>query len=240
MFMCNSTIEPITSSNPNEFTNLNETQKVSISSTDEFARVAAGAIGWSGYFENRTRDYQTQVYMSGLKFSPYEVMVPPRVAWTLSRFAIGAIAAFDNTGDRITIPDQSIRPVQGQILNPDWSRILIILGWILFIQLCALIALLALANKSIIRDESFFSLAMLLSPVIDKLNKEECMNLSGEQIFEQPILDGRRIRYDYVKVGRGRRKVHIAFEDEQNEKDENIKQLGLRKGRRAWPDSEYI
>jgi hypothetical protein len=161
MFMCNSTVSNITGKD-NEFSGLNDEEEASIYSKDVFAWIAAGAIGWSGYYEDGFHDRQSKAYLSGLPFSPYEILNTTGVEDIVSRFAIGAIAAFDDHGPRIVLKDQQGRPLQGQQLQVDWLRIFIVLMWICLLQSSALVALLACANKSIMRDESSFSLAMLV------------------------------------------------------------------------------
>ena len=101
-------------------------------------------------------------------------------------------------------------------------------------------ALLACANKSIIRDDSFLSVAMLLRGVVEKIPKAEGMNLSGEQIFTHPNLWGERIKYDYTKERiedekeiRKVKKVAVRFE---NQNDPNR----CKKKRRNWADGDYI
>jgi hypothetical protein len=235
MFVCNSTIEPVVAGNTNEFSNILDTQKPSLYSTDAFAHIAAGSIAWTGYNENNLRDRQGKVYLSGLPFSPYETLNTDLVENILSRFTIGAVAAFDDHGPRYIIPNQSNRPSQGQRLEADWVRVLIIMGFILIIQFNAFIALLTFANKSIIRDESYLSVAMLLSGVVGRIPRDEGMNLSGEQIYVHPNLVNQRIRYDYKKVdiaGKRLKQVDISFEGE-----EDPEMMGKR---RYWDDGEYI
>ena len=234
MFMCNSTVSNITG-NENEFSGLNDEEKASIYSKYRFAWIADGAIEWSGYYEDGFHDRQTKVYLSGLPFSPYEILNTTGVEDIISRFTIGAIAAFDDHGPRIVLKDQQGRPSQGQQLQVDWFRVLIILLWIVLLQSSALVALLACANKSIMRDESAFSLAMLLSPIVNRIGQEEGMNLSGENICNHPKLWEQKIKYHYRKINNGSRKikkVDILVENEDwNEKDLLKKRM---------PDGDYI
>lgn len=141
-------------------------------------------------------DRQTRSYLRGSKWSPYKTLEPADVEDLLARFTIGAVAAWDDHGIRYEVQNQAMRPVQGQQLQVDWSYVLSLLGGICFIQFAALCCLLAFGNKSVIRDESAFSLAMLLSPVVNKIGKVG-MNLSGEEIKQHPKLLWKRIKYDY-------------------------------------------
>ena len=146
----------------------------------------------------------------------------------MARYTIGAIAAFDDHGIRWNVTNQNTRPVQGQQLQVDWIWVLALLGAICFIQLAALVALITFANKSIIRDESFFSLAMLLSPVISKIGKEG-MNLSGDEIKTHPKLRGKKIRYDYREGKDG----------EPNQVDIFFKFKDMDESRRSWVNGVY-
>ena len=76
---------------------------------------------------------------------------------------------------------------------------------------------------------------MLLSPVMERIGKEEGMNLSGEEIFNHPSLRDQKIRYDYRKMPGGLKKVDLLFEElECSEKGE------FSRPKRSWTDGEYI
>lgn len=146
----------------------------------------------------------------------------------LARFTIGAVAAFDDHGIRYNVTNQNSRPVQGQQLQVDWPYVLGLLGGICVIQLASLIALVAFANKSIIRDESFFSLAMLLSPVVNKIGKAG-MNLSGDEIKAHPKLLWKRIQYNYREGKNGEpNQVDIFFQGKDDAES-----------RRSWAPGMY-
>ncbi|KAF2258962.1 hypothetical protein CC78DRAFT_621407 [Lojkania enalia] len=235
MFLCNSTISEVRHIK-NAFGNLREEDKPHVDSTDDFARIAAGAIAWTGDFDSGNRDNQTRTYPTEVPFSPNHTVSPMDVEDIISRFSIGAIAAFDDHGPRYIVSNPPIGPVRDQQLRVDWVRIIIILSWICLVQFAALLAMLAFANKSIIRDESFFSVAMLLSPVVSRITREEGINLSGEEILAHPNLVGKRIRYDYVKVRTATKKlkkVDILFQETDDDGD-NYKR------RKMWADGEYI
>jgi hypothetical protein len=215
MFLCNNTISEI-KGGEKEFTHLTEEDKAHAYGNDAFARIAAGAIAWTGFSMDNLTDRQTQEYLKGQTWSPYYKVNTTVVEDLVSRFSIGAIAAYDDHGSRYEVQNQKTRPVQGQQLQVDWSWILSLLFAICIIQLGALITLLALANKSIIRDESFFSLAMLLTPVVNRIGPQG-MNWSGTEIKEDPRLCDQKIRYDYRRGGDGEPNfVDIFFEAEDN------------------------
>ncbi|KAF1956229.1 hypothetical protein CC80DRAFT_413608 [Byssothecium circinans] len=209
VFICNSTLSKINASSE-EFINLSPQDKEALHSNDAFARIAAGSIAWTG---SKTRsDRQSQSYLGGSKWSPYEEVNKTTIEDLLSRFTIGAIAAFDDHGiRRYNLTNQPSRPTQGQQLQVDWPYVLGLMGGICLIQLVALIGLLAWGNKSIIRDESFFSLAMLLSPVVNRVGTHG-MNLTGKELKQHPKLLWKRIKYDYTQGKDGEpNKVDVVF-----------------------------
>lgn len=185
-------------------------------------------MAWTGYALNGWDDRQTRSYLRGSKWSPYRIISKDDVEDLLSRFTIGAVAAFDDHGIRYTVKNQNSRPMQGQQLTVDWPYVLGLLGGICFIQLAALVCLIAFGNKSIIRDESFFSLAMLLSPVVNRIGRVG-MNLSGDEIKMHPKLLWKRIRYDYREGKNGEpNQVDIFF---QGRDDAEV--------RRSWAPGVY-
>lgn len=226
LFLCNSTLSDVTGGE-SDFTSLAPEDHEHIYGNDDFARIAAGAMAWTGYVLNDWDDRSTRSYLRGSKWSPYKIITKDEVEDLLSRYTIGAIAAFDDHGLQYTVQHQTTRPVQGQQLAVDWSWILGLLGGICFLQLSALVALVSFANKSIIRDESFFSLAMLLRPVVNRIS--EGMNMSGEEIKRHPKLLWKRIRYDYREGKEGEpNQVDIFFEGKD-----------MWENRRSWATGLY-
>ncbi|KAH7114487.1 hypothetical protein B0J11DRAFT_137323 [Dendryphion nanum] len=206
LFLCNNTFSEVTGGEK-DYTNLTPQDRDALYGADkipnnQFFRIGAGAMAWTGYIEDDWDERQARSYTRGSKWSPYHEIKTNEVEDLLARFSIGAIAAFDDHGMRYTVANQRSRPVQGQIVSVDWLWILTLLGAICVIQLGALIALILFANKSIIRDESFFSLAMLLRPVVNRIG-EEGMNLTGDEIKKHRKLQWKRIRYDYKDGDKG-------------------------------------
>lgn len=227
LFLCNNTLETI-QGDSSEFINLSTEDKKYLYSNDAFARIAAGAIAWTGYNSNGWDDRQSRSYLRGSKWSPYKILAKEDIEDLLSRFTIGAVAAYDDHGLRHEIANQPSRPVQGQQLQVDWAYVLGLLGGICLIQFAALVCLLAFGNKSVIRDESFFSLAMLLSPVVNRIGKAG-MNLSGEEIKNHPKLLWKRIRYDYREGKNGEpNQVDIFFQGRDDAES-----------RRSWAPGVY-
>jgi hypothetical protein len=229
LFLCNSTVDAVTHATAkDDIITLTHNDTAAVYGNDDFARTAAGAIGWTGIPWYGRRDRQSRSYSLGSKWSPAENMTAARIEDLLMRFTIGAIAAFDDHGIRYHIPGQFVVPSQGQQLDVDWPYIFAILGGICFIQFSALCLLVLFANRTIVRDDSFFSMAMLLSPVVGRIGAKG-MTLSGEEIKDHPKLRWKKIRYDYREGEDGKPNlVDIFFEG----KDQ-------RESRRSWAPGSY-
>ncbi|OAG12899.1 uncharacterized protein CC84DRAFT_1183426 [Paraphaeosphaeria sporulosa] len=229
LFLCNSTVSEVDVGDFSEFQNLSDEDKKHLKGTDEFARIAAGSIGWSGYYSAEYADRQIRPYLRGSKWSPNKVMTKIDVEELLARYTIGGIAAFDDHGLRYEVANQYAVPTQGQQLNVDWPYVLGLLGGICLIQFAALICLLAFGNKSVVRDESFMSMAMLLKPVMDRIPGQTGMNLSGDEIKNHPKLLWKRIRYDYREGKDGEpNRVDIFFQGRDDAQS-----------RRSWAPGVY-
>lgn len=188
-----------------------------INGTDDFAGIAAGAISWSGIADIGFSDRQWRMYPQGTPWSPDHKANTTEIQDIIMRHTIRAIAAFDDHGIpyNIHINDRNCDK-KSQRLNVGWRWIAVILGSIILIQLVALCYLLAIANRTIIRDASHFSTAMLLKPVLKDLDGEsEVMAMSGAELKSHPKLQGRKIWYDYIEGRPGEAKeVTVSFEDE--------------------------
>jgi hypothetical protein len=198
-----------------------------IYSNDTFAQLAAGAIGWTGVTQYDFTDRQFRVYPQGTPWSPNRTISTDEVAQIIMRFTIGAIAAFDDHGIRhnITI-NNKICDKNSQRLNVSWRYIGSILAAIGFIQSAALIYLLVRANRTIVRDASFFSTAMLLKPVLEAIGEEP--SLSGEQLKNHPALQDKKIKYGYENAQDGTKQIKVLFQ--QNDDDHRLGK---------WPSGEY-
>jgi hypothetical protein len=172
---CNSTISNVLAA-----PDVDDTQE-NLDLLDEQARIAAGAIGWSGFFyENDTREYQLYSTSSpwSLPFTPDEASM----ALLISKFAIGVIASMDDHGPRINITGQ--QPSTALVLTVKWKWAASLLGVIPFLQFCSLLIVTAFANKVIIKDDTHLSMARLLRPVVDRLGDHGCM-LTGKEISRE-------------------------------------------------------
>lgn len=230
LFLCNSTVSEVSKgSNKHDITNLIKEDYDKVFGSDEWARIASGSLGWTGVPQKGWEAQQWRIYTQGSKWSPQSIMNESAVADLLMRFTIGAVAAFDDHGLRYNVNNQKVVPTPGQQLNVDWSYILSILGGICGIQLIALCCLLIFANRTIVRDESYFSVAMLLSPVINRLGSEGGMNMSGDEIKHHPKLQFKKIQYSYREGKNGEpNQVDILWEGRDS-----------RESRKSWAAGVY-
>jgi hypothetical protein len=229
LFLCNSTLSTVTKAHgKTDITCIAPADEHAVYGNDNFARIAAGAIGWTGIPWNNWTEKQTRSYTQGSKWSPAQVATTEAVENMLMRFTIGAVGAFDDHGIRYNLTNQRTRPTQGQQLDVDWFWVLVILCSICGIQLLALFLLILFANRTIVRDESFFSMAMLLSPVVERIGRSG-MNLSGEEIKQHPKLRWKKIRYDY-REGKG---------GEPNQVDIFFEGRDKKEGRKSWAAGSY-
>ncbi|KAJ4323072.1 hypothetical protein N0V94_002096 [Neodidymelliopsis sp. IMI 364377] len=231
LFLCNSTVSEVKSARSHhDITNLDGPDSKAVFGTDEFLRTASGAMGWTGIVNGGWSDLQFRTYTQGSRWSPASNVNVSAVEDMLMRFTIGAIAAFDDHGIRHNVTKQHVVPTKGQQLDVDWSYMLSILGGICGIQFAALCCLLLFANRTIVRDESFFSIAMLLSPVVGRIGREGGgMNMSGDEIKQHRKLMWKKIRYDYREGQDGEpHKVDIFFEGKDS-----------RESRKSWAAGAY-
>ncbi|KAL6703277.1 hypothetical protein ACN47E_010065 [Coniothyrium glycines] len=229
LFVCTNELSKVTQVHGNmDVTLRSDEDRAAVYGNDEFARIAAGAIGWTGIPWNNWEDRQTRSYSLGSRWSPTKKVSTREIQDMLMRFTIGAVAAFDDHGVRFHMAGQTVVPAQGQQLDVDWSYIFSILGGICGIQFAALIFLVVFANRTIVRDDSFFSIAMLLSPVVNRIGQAG-MVLSGDEIKDHDRLKWKKIRYDYREGKKGEpNQVDIFFEG----KDQ-------KEGRKSWAPGSY-
>lgn len=230
LFLCNSTVWPVIKGHDkDDIKDLSKEDTDIVYGNDNWAKIASGSLGWTGVFTETWDDKQFRLYTQGSRWSPLSDMNDTAVSDILMRFTIGAIAAFDDHGLRYNVTNQNVVPTPGQQLNVDWSYILSILGGICGIQLIALCCLLIFANRTIVRDESFFSVAMLLSPVIGRLGSEGGMNMSGDEIKNHPKLQFKKIQYNYREGKNGDpNQVDILWEGRDS-----------RESRKSWAAGIY-
>ncbi|CAA9958297.1 hypothetical protein PTMSG1_01859 [Pyrenophora teres f. maculata] len=229
VFICNSTLSNVTDPIGNkDITMRTRSDFAAVYGTNGFARTAAGAIGWAGLWTDTWPDRQYRSYIQGNKWSPARNMQANEVEDLLMHFTINAVAAFDDHGIRYNLMSQTVVPTQGQQLDIDWPYIFSILGGICGIQFVALVLLVLFAHRTIIRDDSYFSMAMLLRPVVSRIG-EGGMLLSGDEIKESKALKWKKIRYDYREGADGEPNRVAIFWEGRDQKE----------GRKSWAAGSY-
>ena len=163
---------------------------------DQQAKIVAGAIGWSGFNSSADDMYQYVRYNTDSWWSPNNSADAALVSQWVMEFSIEAVAAIDYNGPRHNV--KGWYPVTAQAVNVQWRWAAAILGLLPFVQLLALMCVIAWANTVIIRDESDLSTARLLRPVVEKLGDGGCL-LTGKEIAEEfPDL---KVRYGWRGPG---------------------------------------
>ncbi|RMZ68881.1 hypothetical protein GMOD_00002766 [Pyrenophora seminiperda CCB06] len=229
LFVCNSTLTSVTTAYAaDDITVRSANDTAAVYGTDNFARIAAGAIGWTGLYADGWDDRQAQSYSQGSIGSPAHNVEKHEIEDLLMRFTIGAVAAFDDHGIRYNLTSQTVVPTQGQQLDVDWSYIFSILGGICGIQFLALLLLVLFAHRTIVRDDSYFSMAMLLRPVVSRIG-EGGMLMSGDEIKESKALKWKKIRYDYREGANGEPNRVAIFWEGRDQKE----------GRKSWAAGSY-
>lgn len=105
------------------------------------------------------------------------------MAWLLRIHAIGTIVGTDRYNDPVPDPMSCLIPNQGVRLNLDHPDFIeAILGGIGGFHFVFFIIAAWLANKVVVIDDSYLAIALLMRPVVDKLNRGSLMN--GKQICE--------------------------------------------------------
>ncbi|KAL9108182.1 MAG: hypothetical protein Q9227_007037 [Pyrenula ochraceoflavens] len=158
---------------------------------DEQAFMYAGSIAWSGFVTDNDST-QWQLYSIGSLWSPSYNLFSTGMRSQVTSFSMNAIAAMDDHGSRVNTT--GIRPLYGLQATVEWKWAAPLLGVIPVLQFLALIAVIAWANKAIIKDDSHLATARLLRPMIDRLGQHGCM-LTGDEIAKE--LSNIRVAYGY-------------------------------------------
>ncbi|KAL9624858.1 MAG: hypothetical protein Q9160_000905 [Pyrenula sp. 1 TL-2023] len=158
---------------------------------DEQAFFWAGAIASTGFYTNEaTISYQ--LYSTGSPWSPPFDMDESDMQAQLSSFSMNGIAALDDHGMRINVTGN--QPSYALAATVEWKWAAAVLGVIPVLQFLALVAVIAWANKAVIKDDSHLSTARLLRPIVDRLGPHGCM-LTGDEIAKE--LGNVRVAYGY-------------------------------------------
>lgn len=187
-------------------------------------RMLSGAYGWSDNPLNQDRYmYATYTATSEIGFSTVPTAMD--VMNQIATFTISGIAAMDSDSgiSREYIPD-GMQPIPAQILRVKWWAAGTLLGIIPFIQFWTMLIVIALANKTIIKDDASISVARVYHSLLDKLDGKGCI-LDGDQLIEK--LKNPRVAYAYNEVSSTMNHVDVY---------EDTSQLKLD---RCFPEGEY-
>ena len=146
------------------------------------ARMLAGAIGWqSGYYINDTQQYS--VFSYNTPQAPQEVATEDYVALLISQFSTKAIAAMDVAARARNVSSSSV-PVFAVYLKVTWRYTVPLLSIIPGMHFLTLAAVIIWANKAIIKDEAYISMAKLYRSLVEELGPHGCL-MRGEQIINR-------------------------------------------------------
>lgn len=171
------------------------------------ARRVAVAIAGGTYFP----DTEYCVYAGGSQ-SPWLPTTPTSystrdgmdssVATTISQFSMTAVAASDQD-NKVETPQEIIakrvfvtgrRPYFPPQLTVSWIYAGAILVGIPLLQAISLVVVIALADTAVVKDDSHFSTAKLLEPLVRQMGDHGCL-LTGDEIVE--LLGGSKVRVTY-------------------------------------------
>lgn len=124
------------------------------------------------------------------------------VATTISQFSMTAVAASDQD-NKVETPQEIIakrvfvtgrRPYFPPQLTVSWIYAGAILVGIPLLQAISLVVVIALADTAVVKDDSHFSTAKLLEPLVRQMGDHGCL-LTGDEIVE--LLGGSKVRVTY-------------------------------------------
>ena len=194
-FKCNSTMSTVTAIDEYLYDGLTAD---ALQLPDKQAKIIAGAIGWSGFNYTPGDLYQYVRYDTESWWSPDNPANVSMVTDRVMEFSIESLAAIDYNGPRRNVTGWY--PVTAQVVSVQWRWSASILGLLPFLQLLALICVIARANSAIIRDDSSLSTARLLRPIVERLGDKGCL-LTGQEIAE--TLPELRVKYGWREPGTG-------------------------------------
>ncbi|KAF7952122.1 uncharacterized protein EAE97_001619 [Botrytis byssoidea] len=208
-YKCNITVGPVINAQ-------NANQEVSLS----LRHMSSAAIALQGYAANpELNDTQYRIYVSESTCGYPRNGSAVDFGYQISYFAIGAIAAAANSNNP-SIYAIGDRPVIGTQLKITQHALLLgLLIGLVSVQAICFITTAFVANKVVVKDESIFSTASILRPVMNSLGGHGNV-AEGEQICD--VLSHLRLRYTAV----------------QDEKDRSVWKVGLSNAERLkrFPD----
>ncbi|KKY20312.1 hypothetical protein UCRPC4_g04202 [Phaeomoniella chlamydospora] len=198
---------------------------------DVQAQIWAGAIGSTG-FEVNGDQRQYQVYSGNTQFSTLGPLDYYSAQIAISGFTAYGLAAYNQNGVRQNVTGYT--PNTALQLDVEWKWALTVLAIIPFLHFLAYVAVIAWANKAIIKDDSHLSTAKLLQPIVERLGNGGCI-LTGDDIVKRDEFKDSRVAYGFTDMGgEGENKVMhlgVIFEHPQEGYRPVIE--------RAWPDGRY-
>jgi hypothetical protein len=192
VFKCHNTIGLVEGIEP--YVQSNQTAEL-YQLPDAQARVFAGSIGWTGFNYTAGDQYQYVRYPTDSWWSPNVPTNTSTIAGHIMEFAIEGIAAFDNNGPRMVVA--GYYPIAAQVVSVAWTWAVTLLSVITGLHFVAFVAVVFWASETIIRDESYLSIAKLLHDVVCRLGHHGCL-LTGQELAE--ALGDVKLRYG-VKGG---------------------------------------
>ena len=164
---------------------------------DREAFLYAGAIAWTGFITPNDST-QHQLYSIGSPWSPAYNLFSGGLRSQVTSFSMNAIAAMDDHGRRVNTT--GVRPLYGLEASVEWRWAAPLLGLIPLLQFLTLVAVIAWANKAVIKDDSYLATARLLRPMVERLGDHGCM-LTGDEIAKE--LGNVRVAYGYREPAGG-------------------------------------
>lgn len=156
---------------------------------DEEAFFLAGAIGWMGFSipgvsgGSMDRSSQYVVYPPDTFWAFNEVPPangPGSAAALIQDFTAGALTAMDSNAGRVNITSDR-QPQRASKVDVEWHWTIPLLAGIVALHFLAMVLVILWANKAVIIDDSFLSIAKLLGPTVGKLGEQGSV-LRGEEI----------------------------------------------------------
>lgn len=183
LFICNNTVSQVGSDDAQILT-------ASYLVSDLVARMLAGAIGWSDNppISNGKEEYAVYTNSSVIQFTGSS---SADMANLVSSFTTGAIAFMDDSSgmSRETVGGGE-QPIPAQILHVTWRYAGAILAVIPFIHFWTLVAVIAWANKAIIKDDSHLAIAKVYHTLLGHMGDRGCL-LRGDElvsVLENPLV----------------------------------------------------
>ncbi|ATZ53379.1 hypothetical protein BCIN_09g02410 [Botrytis cinerea B05.10] len=208
-YKCNITVGPVINAQ-------NANQEVSL----PLRHMSSAAIALQGYAANpKLNDTQYRIYVSESTYGYPRNGSADDFGYQISYFAIGAIAAAANSNNP-SIYAIGDRPIIGTQLKITQHVLLLgLLIGLVSVQAACFVTTAFVANRVVVKDESVFSTASILRPVMSSLGDHGNV-AEGKQICE--VLSHLRLRYTAVR----------------DEKDRSVWKVGISNAERLkrFPD----